>query len=152
MAGTLRQYDPKQVTASWGVAGGPGVDLLADAVQGTFLEVARAVPTFSNPRADRQGNAVRTRTHDGTGTLTVRMTAEGPTNAILSALATSDRVSENIVGSITVKDLNGDTVCIYTGCYITTIPSPSYGQEAGERVWMWGFADHIEFIAGQDKA
>jgi hypothetical protein len=151
MSDTLRQYDPKKVTASWGIPGA-GLDLLADAVAGTFLEVSAASDAWSDPRVDRQGNAVRVFLNNGSGLLTIRNTAEGPMNAVLSALAQTDKLAQNIVGSITVKDLNGSTVCVYTGCYIKRIPPPSFGMEAGERIWRWSFVGATEFIGGQNVA
>lgn len=151
MAGTLRQYDPLQVTGSWATPVGV-FDIVDGAIApGDFLTVTRDNPTFAR-ESDRGGNATRVKNNNKGGTVSVTLSASSPTNAVLSAAQVTDELSENVVGLLTLRDLNGDTVVEAVAAFLTQTPDPTFGSERGSRTWVWEAAQVNSFLGGHDLA
>lgn len=153
MAGELRQYDPLAVVGSWTTLTPLGsIDILDGGVDdGDFL-----TETSDNPRwtreHDRQGNATRVRNHNRGGSFTITLSASSPTNTLFSRAVQADDVSEDVVGALVLKDLNGNTVIEADGAYIVDMAVVSYGASRGSRVWVFDCAEKRSFIGGHDKA
>ncbi|NJK32973.1 MAG: DUF3277 family protein [Deltaproteobacteria bacterium] len=151
MAGELRQYDPLQVTGSWATSIGV-FDIVDGAISGgDFVSVERDNPTWAR-ESDRGGNAVRVKNNNKGGTVAVTLSASSPTNAVLSSAQAIDELTENVVGLLTLKDLNGDTVVEAVGAFLTQTPPPSFGSERGSRTWVWEAAQIVSFLGGHDLA
>lgn len=151
MSGELRNYDPALVTATFSVDGQGSIDLTSGLIDGEgAISVVRAAPNWSAPRADRNGNAGRNKSKNKTGLATFVYVAEAEIQTRLTALVAVDDQTGAVVGSIVIKDLNGDTICTYIGAYIQSTPSPVYGMSAADRVYVWGFAEAIELMGGAE--
>lgn len=151
MAGELRQYDPLQVTGSWSTPIGV-FDIVDGAISpGDFAAVARDNPTWAR-ESDRGGNATRVKNNNKGGTVTITLSASSPTNATLMAAQGTDELTENVVGPLVLKDLNGDTVVTALGAFINSTPDPSFGSERGARVWVWEVAQINTILGGHDAA
>ncbi len=151
MAGELRQYDPLQVTGSWTTSIGT-FDIVDGAINpGDFLAVERDNPTWSR-EFDRGGNAVRVKNNNKGGQVSVTLSASSPANAVLSAAQATDELTENVVGALVLKDLNGNTVVTAFGAFINQTPTPSFGAERGSRTWVWECSQIETFLGGHDLA
>lgn len=148
MSGELRNYDPDKVTATWSIAGGGSVDLTQGLVDGaSAIAVTRDSAKWTQ-RNDRQSNYARIKSSKKGGSITFTYVAEAEICSTLSGLANTDEQAQNIVGQILIKDLNGTTVCTYLGAYIQNTPSPTYGDTAADRPYVFGFAEAVEFLGG----
>lgn len=147
----LRQYTPIKVVGSFATPGPFGVvDILDGVVDGgEFAAFAFDNATWTRER-DLGGNATRVKSENDGGTLTITLSASSPTNTTLSGVAALDRQSEDQVGALLLKDLNGNTVVEADGCFITRIPGPSFGSDRGSRQWVFECASIRSFIGGHD--
>lgn len=151
--GELRQYVPLKVVGSWDTNSPLGViDILDGTVNaGEFLAVETDNATWSR-ESDRHGNATRVKNSNAGGRVRVTFSASAPTNAKLSAAVLADEISDNVVGPLMLKDLNGNTVVEADGCFLVDTPDPSFGSDRGSRVWVWECATIRKFIGGHDLA
>lgn len=148
----LRQYNPLQVVGSFTTPGPFGtVDIVDGSIDGEFAAVASDNPTWTREH-DRAGNSTRVKNNNEGGTITITLAASSPTNARLSGVHELDRVSENQVGVLLLKDLNGNTVIEADGAFIADTPDPSFGAERGTRAWVFECASIRKFIGGHDLA
>ena len=152
MAGTeLRQYDPIQVVGSWVTVRG-STDILNGTIDpGDFLTITKDNPRWAREH-DRAGNTTRVKNNNRGGSVTVNLSASSPTNTELSALAVADDVTENIVGALVIRDLNGNTLIEADGAFLEDAPAPSFGSERGARAWTWQCAAIRTFLGGHDVA
>src|SRR5690606_23796192 len=128
--------DPLQVVGSFTTPLGT-VDILDGAIdQGDFVSIASDNPTWGREK-DRGGNATRVKNNNAGGQVSVVLSASSPTNTRLTELVAADGVTENIVGSLVLKDLNGNTVVECDGAFIVDTPDPSFGSDRGSRTWVW---------------
>lgn len=146
----LRQYDPIQVVGSWSTPAGV-VDILDGRISGEFFSTSKDNPRWSR-EFDAHGNATRVKNNNRGGSFSVTLSASSPTNAILSARVAADYLSENLVGPMILKDLNGDTVLEADGCFIEDVPDLSFGQERGSRTWVFQCAALRIFAGGHELA
>lgn len=150
MAAELRDYDSLQVTGSWATAIGV-FDIVDGRIDGEFVSMARDNADFVREH-DGHGNNTRVRMHNRGGTLTVTLSASSPTNKTLSNAQKTDLLTENVVGLLTLNDLNGDTVVVASGAYLNMTPVPSFSTARGERAWTWEYADVEVSLGGHDLA
>ena len=144
----MRQYDPQQVTAVWTTVAG-SVDILEGAVAETFLEIFEDNTRWGK-EGDREGNYVRNKDNRRGGGCRVTITAKSPLNKTLNDLAIADDLGEAQVGTIVVKDLNGDTLITLIDAYLQGPVRPSYGATAAPRVYTFDCSRVDQLITGQD--
>lgn len=149
MAGELRNFDPDKVTVTWAYPGG-ALDLTDGLIDGpgAIAESKDAAPW--SRRSDRNGNMVRNKSRKKGGTLTLTYVNEAPIHDVLSGIAIVDDKLQTQVGEITVKDLNGTTIMVYAGSFIENDPTESWGDTAGDRVWVFGYANRVPFHGGSE--
>jgi hypothetical protein len=151
MSGELRQYRSKKVVGSWITPYGATDILHGRVLTGDFLTTARDNPDWVREN-DGHSNGTRTRNPNDGGMVTVILSASSPTNSKLSRLQKQDRLTEDVVGALTLKDLNGDTVVVGLGCFLTMIPMPTFAIERGSRLWTWECTALETFLGGHDLA
>lgn len=149
----LRQYDPLQVVASWTTPGPYGtVDIVDGRVDDQeFLNSGRDKKRWEL-EGDGNANATRVKQNRKTGTISITLSASSPTNETLSKIAALDDASENQVGALVIRDLNGQTIVTCTGAFLEDVPDPTFGATRGERVWTWRCATIVPFVGGHDLA
>lgn len=147
MAGELRTYDPAKVTAVWALPTG-AFNLTPGLIDGAGAIAETKDSPRSSRRGDRNGNMVRNISKKKGGTLAFTYVEEAEIHNALSAYAQTDAQTNNIVGTITIKNLAGDTVAVYNGAHIEDDPLINYGDTAGDRVWVFGYAERIAFFGG----
>lgn len=146
----LRQYDPLQVVGSWTTPSGV-VDILDGRIEGEFLRVLRDNKRWTREH-DAHGNATRVKNNNRGGAVEVVISASSPTNAALSKRAQADDLTENVVGALLLKDLNGNTVIEADGAFIEDVPDPSFGNTRGDRTWIWQCAAVRPNLGGHNLA
>ena len=149
----LRQYVPLKVVGSWVIPIPPGViDILDGAVNtGDFVVFESDNDAWSR-ESDLAGNATRVRNNNEGGRVRVTLSASSPTNGKLSGAAAADAISENVVGALVLRDLNGNTVVECDGAFLVDTPDPSFGSERGSRTWTWECAAIRKVLGGHDIA
>lgn len=149
MAGELRNFDPSSWTVTWELAGGLGsLDLTQGMIDGPgALTEAKDNPRWTR-RGDRQSNYIRNRRPARGGTLTATYVAEAEIQDQLSALADTDEATGTIVGDIVVKDNYGSTVLTYRSAFIEDDPNLVMGDTAGDRPYVFGYAERVGLMGG----
>ena len=137
----MHNYDPKKVVVTFG-----GV-LLQGYASGTFIVVEETEDAFGM-EAGAGGDVVRVRNNNETGTITVTLQAESPTNDLLSALSKIDRRTGLGYKPIMVKNLFGTTLANAAEAWVRKSPNAEYATEAGSREWVFDCAKIDVFIGG----
>ena len=149
----LRQYVPRKVVGSWVIPIPPGViDILDGAINTGDFVVTESDNDAWSRESDLSGNATRVRNNNEGGRVRVTLSASSPTNAKLSNAAAADAISENVVGALVLRDLNGDTLIECDGAFLVDTPDPSYGSERGSRTWTWECAAIRKTLGGHSIA
>lgn len=152
MSGELRQLDPLKVTASWTTASPLGViDILQGAIDGDYMQTTRDNAKWAREH-DRAGNATRVKNNNTGGTLAITVSASDPINDVLSRAVAIDDTTDNVVGVIVIRDLNGTTLVEADGCFLEDVPDATFGNTRGQRVWVWQCAKIRRFLGGHDLA
>lgn len=149
----LRQYVPLKVVGSWVIPIPPGViDILDGAVNtGDFVVFESDNDAWSR-ESDLGGNATRVRNNNEGGRCRVTLSASSPTNTKLTQAHAADLISENVVGALVLRDLNGNTVVECDGAFLVDTPDPTFGSERGARTWTWECAAIRKVIGGHEIA
>ena len=149
----LRQYDPLQVVAAWSTSSVLGTLDIVDGVidGGDFLVITEDNPTWTREH-DNRGNATRIKNANRGGRLALTLSASSPTNLSLTRAAELDATGESVVGSMLIRDLNGDKIIEADGAFLVGIPDISFGSDRGSRIWTWECAAIRKHIGGHDIA
>lgn len=138
---TLKSYDPALVLCSLGSIG------LSSFADGTFIEVSRNEDAFSE-LVGANGDVVRARNRNKSGTVVVTLLAGAPENDLLSALAEEDELAGTGVRPFLVKEANGTTVCSGQNAYVRKVATAGFGKESGTREWTIAVTDLEMFVGG----
>lgn len=148
----LRTYDPLKVVGSWSTTSTLGtIDILDGAIDGDFASITRDNARWTREH-DRAGNSTRVRNNNRGGTISVTIDASSPTNARLSRAVQEDDLGESVVGTLLLRDLNGDTIIEADGAFVEDIPDLSFGNSSGTRVWVFQCANIRKFVGGRELA
>lgn len=133
-AGDLRLYDPDQVLII--VAGIP----LSGYADGEFCRIEYESDSF-NDVVGTDGEITRSKSNDYRATATIRLMQSSPANALLSALAATDRNAPGGagVGPFLLQDQsNGaiNTTRVGEKCWIRRMPVSSWDRTPTEREWQ----------------
>lgn len=94
------------------------------------------------------GEGTRSKVNNRSGKVTVRLRQTADSNAILSGLAESDRLTNAGALPLMVKDAGGDSLHLAETAWIVRIPSAEYAAEAGEREWVFETDVLVTFLGG----
>lgn len=124
-------YDPGAVVIA--VRGIP----LTGYAPGTFINIQRAVDGLATViGADGEGTFVRSRNRSGTITLTLR--AESPSNDVLAAMYRADEVGlPTGRGPLTVTDLSGTSQASTRDARIQKLPAMGFSDGSSTREWIF---------------
>jgi hypothetical protein len=144
------QYNPTKVVGSWATPTPLGViDLLDGIVDGEFFALTKDTARWI-PEHDGNGNYTRVRNNARGGSFSITYSASSPTNHKLSLAVEADDVSENVVGPMILKDLNGTSTVELDDVYIEDVPDLSFGAERGSRVWTFHYSVGRIHVGGHD--
>ena len=103
---------------------------------GTFVAVARDNPSW-NKNIGADGEGVRAKSNDKSGTITLTLMQSSLSNDALSALALLDEASGDGVGPFLMKDNSGRTICSAETAWIQKPADVSFAREAETREWVF---------------
>lgn len=86
---------------------------------------------------------------DQTGSCTVSLQQNSPTNIFLSSVLSKQRVQGKIAsGSLSIVDPSGSVIALLTGAHIKTAPTISLGSSATGKTYDWVlFCQELKFTA-----
>lgn len=125
----LGTYDPGLVVATFF---GIPIQGYGD---GTFIEVDRSEDAWI-PYKGARGDIARARNRDRSGTITITLMATSPTCALLSAIANQDELLGTGVGTVTIKDVLGTTLCSGTAAWVQKHPTITFAKEVETREFV----------------
>jgi len=139
----MKQYSIDRVEAAF-----YGLDLKPGFAAGTTITETRSAPTWTK-RATGNGRIVRVYNPDRSGTLTILVDQESDVHNQLRILAAADRLSRNVVGTLTVKDTSSGELFYYKNAYISTEPDEVRGTEAATYAWVFEFesVEHVPLVS-----
>lgn len=127
----LRVYDPSEILIQFGAI---TVEGYAD---GTFVTVEDDEDAYSM-QVGTDGEAVRSKSNNRGGTITLSLLQSSAANALLSAQHNLDRLSSGGAGisPLLIKDNNGAAIYTAETAWIQKRPSAEYAREATAREWV----------------
>lgn len=133
MAG--QTYDPKSVIFTF-----RGVPLTGYA-PGTFVTVSRASDGVSLV-VGSDGETTRVRSRNRSGTITLTLRAESPSNDVLTAAYLADEKGlATGRGPAGLTDLSGSSVVVSQDAWIQKLPDMGFGDSSGTREWIFATGD-----------
>lgn len=138
----MYNYDPKKQVVSI------GGNIATGFAEDSFVEVTPDEDDFTfQPSADG-AHPTRSQNRNGSVTIRVRLKASSPTNDVLSAMNTADRLQGTGVFPFAVTDLGGRTALLVPECWIQRRPDLSRGKEAGDFEWTLRGVEAFGTIGG----
>lgn len=131
MAGNalVATYDPKKVIITYG---GIPIGGYAD---GTFLSVEPNAESWTK-KVGADGEVVRAMSNDNTHTVTFTLQQSSESNKYLSNCKNMDKLTGQGMQSLSITDLNGETLFFWQQAWISTDPTYEYAKEATDRQWV----------------
>lgn len=102
---------------------------------GSMIQIERDEDTYSK-KVGAQGDTTRVRSRNRNGRATVRLQAQSPTNALLSARMALGESSNLDVGVFQAKDLSTNTTFTAVAGWLVRPAGADFAQDATEREWM----------------
>ncbi len=136
----MRNYDPGKIVVTFG-----GI-LIRGYAEGTFVTAERAEDGFELS-VGAGGDVTRVRNRNRSGSVTLTLQAESPTNDLLSAMATADELSGTGTGALMIKDLNGTTLARAESAWIRKFANVEYSDTGSTREWAIDCAE-LELLVG----
>ncbi|MEM0173059.1 MAG: phage protein [Sulfolobaceae archaeon] len=114
---------------------------------GTFLELTSDVEQFTKITG-ADGFVTRVKSNDYGATLTITLAQTSPSNDVLSGIFNLDKLSNQGIVPILIKDMSGNTVIFSATGWIQSFPDMSFGNEINDRSWIFDLANIDMFIGG----
>ncbi len=138
---SVRTYDPKKVICTFG-----GI-IIEGYMDGTFIAAEQNGDSFEKLRgADGGVDRVNKNAADGSVTITLKKTSL--TNDALSVIHASDRLNNDGIRPITIKDINGTSLCFARQAWIAIPPNPEESDTMPSREWKFDTGIWDNFIGG----
>lgn len=117
--------------------------------EGSQIKIENAGDSFKLKKGIR-GDVARSKTLDKTGTITFRLMASSPFNAVLSAQHNNDVAKPNGAGVVaaTVQDKNGASLDTASKAWLRKMPAQDYAEEDTAVEWVLDCADLKRLIGG----
>lgn len=140
MAEYIREYSPAKTTLTYA-----GILTFKGVAEGTFFEMAR-----NNPRTDvtvgAKGDPAITRTADRTGTVTVTLLQNSPTNQYLSNIVSTEDVEDKLFrADIVASDPSGGVVAVAKRCHIQEPAPIVLGDGQNAKVWTF-YSEDVSYL------
>jgi len=139
---TIRFFDPKQMQISF------GLHTIKD-VADTFLSVSFDEPRFSLVMGI-DGDSTRVRNQNRSATIELTLMQGSLSNDYLSGFLTVDELSGVSVFPFFAKDQNSNNTILAPSCFITGMPSHTYGTNGNNVVWRFR-TDNLILWTGKFK-
>lgn len=116
---------------------------------GEFITIEQMADQFTSV-VGSDGEVARSKTNDRRVKVTLKLLQTSSTNAQLSAALNNDLNSPNGsgIGTCSVQDLNGASICSGSSAWITKMPDESYDRGAKSREWVIEIANGNRTVGG----
>lgn len=130
-------YDPRNVAV---IVNGREIVGFAE---GTFIEAERSTERYS-PDVGAKGEVTFVRSADDTGTVTITLKHNSPSNAFLHELwrQQDDPTAEPITILVQDRNFDGDVSVSGSECKIVNLPPFSRGDEVEDAEWQFLLANY----------
>ena len=126
---SVKTYDPKQVVLTV-----EGVQM-SGFVEGSFITVARNEDAWSL-QVGTDGEGTRSKSNNKSGRITFTLMQSSDSNAIMSALALRDEVSNSGAVPVLLKDNSGDSLYMCETAWVVKFPDSTFETDATGREWV----------------
>ena len=134
---SLNHYDPSSVKMAWN-----GINIVGPA-EGSFLTVTPNADA-TNETVGSHGDVAITLNPDNTGTMTLRLLQNSPTNQLLSAIYNLQQLGTNFPVSIfSVIDESASNVGIFLDVHIKRPPDIEFADDTTPKEWMFFISNMI---------
>lgn len=133
-------YDPTSVIVIFGAI------RLTGFMDGSFVTAERNADAWTT-KAGAQGDVVRTKNLDRTGTVKVSLQQSSAANDLLSAQARIDELTNFGTQPVQIQDLNGTTLVHATNAWVKKYPNVEFGKELSAREWVFE-CETLDFTVG----
>jgi hypothetical protein len=144
MAFGLQTLSPRDISLSFI---GTIISMFA---KGTFVEITFDVDAFTD-EVGATGDVARYLSADERGTIKFTLMRNSPSNAVLSALAVTDRLTGAITGPAFVKDGRGTSIALSAQSWIKKIPDSSHATEPTTISWEIRCARLVNIVGGTNQ-
>lgn len=134
-------FDPKKVIVIF-----DGI-IVTGYMGGTFINTARNVESATES-VGAGGDVTVVRSQNKTGTSTLTLQAESPTNRLLSAKLLQFEEFGRGIGPFLVKNLLGDTLASDASSWIKKYADIEYADDASGREWVFGHESLNMLVGG----
>lgn len=141
----LATFDPASVVISFG-----GIPLSGFA-DGTFLEITADNPQFTKT-VGADGYTTRTKSNNYGAQVTITLAQSSPSNDILTSFLNADRIDNQGVKPLIIKDMSGRTLVFSSTAWIQQFSDITFGNELNNRSWVLDLADIDIFIGGNTQS
>jgi len=124
-----QNYDPSKLSVVFG-----GIPIRGFA-EGTMFEIELEESRYSE-MSDVHGSISRSKINKNTASITLHLLQNSPSNQTLASFLEADRINDNGVFPVIIKDDKGNTIFACAAAYIKGVPKVSYGSEVGAREWV----------------
>lgn len=133
----INVYSPEDVVVNWA-----GAFEITGFAEGTMVEASRNSPRTQTV-VGAKGDVGITRSADRTGSLTLTLLQNSPSNQMLSAIINAEDLSNSLLirGDMTIKDPSGGTLCYANRCHIQEPASVTLGDGQNAKVWVFFVED-----------
>lgn len=128
---SVKTYNPKEVTVSF------GGNVLTGYAEGTAVTVEYNEDAWTL-QVGVDGEGTRSKSNNRSGRVTLSLMQSSLSNAILTAIAEADRLSNSGALPLLVKDNSSrGSQHMAETAWIVRVPSAEYAIEAGPREWVF---------------
>ena len=140
----ITKYSGAEMTGVWNgvIFTGLGPD--------TAYSVEQAEDAFTQ-QIGIDGESVRVRNKNDSGSITVTLMRSSSSNQFLSAFHLADRATGAGVGPFLLQDQNGTHIFEASRCWIRKFPNVEFGREGGTVEWIFDTNELIEFIGANQE-
>lgn len=136
---SLREYNPNLVNITLG-----GMLSIKGVADGTFVEMQRSVPRTTTV-VGAKGDVGITKVADHTGTVTLTLLQNSPTNQYLSAIVNSeDTFNELYRADMVIEDKSGSVLALAARCHIQEPAPIVLGDGQNAKVWTF-FSENVRY-------
>ena len=143
----LNQYNPKRVTGSFqpAITGAPSIPFLGY-MDGTFIDAEFDADAVTK-HVGADGNVTYVLNADKTAKLVLTIVQGSITNDQLSAYVPDGRRNYLVTGTLSFKDLDGNSVVYDSNAVLMKMPKVVFGKEVQGREWQF-ILSSAEITAG----
>jgi hypothetical protein len=129
----MKAYNSNSVEITW-----QGLDFKEGLASGTLISFTRTGPSFTM-KDQANGKVIRSFNPTLSGTATITVNQSSQLYQDLLAQAQLDRVNQNVVGPMVIKEVSSGRQVTLKSAFIQTVPDETFAMEDSDISWVFGF-------------